>query len=172
MVGKWRKMDCGCLNVKAIGKGDKLNFDMFRLELQCVLMRNGMIYIVRGPSKPELICKLKRSKCPCLYYSNSYTTFNILLRAGDIEENPGPTSPKCPMCNKTVGKNMRRCVCEVCKDVAHRLTVQSLYLQSRLELITLTYGHVQTVFPRFYPSVPWGHRLSWLPLLLNDLASL
>ena len=29
-------MNCGCLNVKAIDKGDKLNFDMFSHELQCV----------------------------------------------------------------------------------------------------------------------------------------
>ena len=120
-------MNCGCLNVKAIDKGDKLNFDMFRLELQCVLMRNGMFYIVRGPSKPELTCKLKRSKCPCLYYSNSCSTFNILLRAGDIEENPGPTAPKCPMCNKTVGKNMPRCVCEVSKDVTHANCILLFY---------------------------------------------
>ena len=57
-------MNCGCLNVKAIDKGDRLNFDKFRHELQCVLTRNGMFCIVRGPSKPELTCKLKRAKCP------------------------------------------------------------------------------------------------------------
>ena len=42
-------MNCGCLNVKAIDKGDRLNFDMFSHELQCVLMRNGMFCVVRGP---------------------------------------------------------------------------------------------------------------------------
>ena len=52
------------------------------------------------------------------------------------------------------------------------LIVQSLYLQSRLELITLTYGRVQTAFPRFYPSVPWGHRLLWLLAITAERSSL
>ena len=38
---------------KAVDKGDKLNFDVFSLELQRVLMRNGMFCILRRPSKPS-----------------------------------------------------------------------------------------------------------------------
>lgn len=63
--------------------------------------------------------KLKRSKRSCRYYSNSCSTFNVLLKAGDIEMNPGPSAPKCSICEKSVRKNMRRFVCEVCKDVSH-----------------------------------------------------
>ena len=34
----------------------------------------------------------KRSRCPRAYYSNSCATYRVLIRAGDIELNPGPTS--------------------------------------------------------------------------------
>ena len=53
-----------------------------------------------------------------------------MLSSGDIEENPEPTALKCPMCNKTVGKNVRRCVCEVCKDVARANCTELVFAKS------------------------------------------
>jgi len=43
--------------------------------------------------------------------------FNLIL-SGDIEQNPGP-SPKCTECNKGVGTNRKRLMCDVCMSLTH-----------------------------------------------------
>lgn len=60
------------------------------------------------------------------YYNNSTATFCLLLKSGDIEENPGPvstnkksTAPRCNECEKAVAKNQMRCVCSQCFDFIH-----------------------------------------------------
>jgi hypothetical protein len=71
------------------------------------------------------------------YYPNSMASFQLLLSAGDIELNPGPDSDSssqqknkqqrtsrsfstiCTECQKTVRKNQKRFVCDVCKDFIH-----------------------------------------------------
>ena len=43
-----------------------------------------------------------------LYYSNSSASFNTeLLRAGDIESNPGNVRNPCSVCNKTIARTHR-----------------------------------------------------------------
>ena len=92
-----------------------------------------------------VVIKFKRSKRPCLYYSNSSATFHCPLE-GDLvfKLNPGPTrnnnncraslslstrsktssAAVCPQCEKTVRRNQKRLLCEVCKDSTHvRCTV-------------------------------------------------
>ena len=38
--------------------------------------------------------KIKFSKGRILYYDNHISTFNVILQAGDVEQNPGPGSHK------------------------------------------------------------------------------
>lgn len=104
--------------------------------------------------------KLKRSKRSCRYYSNSCSTFNVLLKAGDIEMNPGPSAPKCSICEKW-------CV-KICEDLFVRyarmclmLIVQKLHGLSRFGLTTHILGHVQTVLYQFCPLTPWIGKLLW-----------
>ena len=85
--------------------------------------------------------KQKRSNVPVPYYSNSVASFHILLIAGDVEVNPGPSmelhqnKPKlkehrslhssaaaCPQCGKPVRRNQKRILCCVCKDLTHLCT--------------------------------------------------
>ena len=61
--------------------------------------------------------RIKRVKSRVSYYSNSDATFNIIL-SGDIECIPGP-APKCTECNKGVGTNRKRFICEVCMSLTH-----------------------------------------------------
>ena len=63
---------------------------------------------LNGKAKPVRI-KTKRHNHPTAYYSNSTTTFNVIL-SGDIHVNPGPGSnaPKYSACEKTVKCNQKR----------------------------------------------------------------
>ena len=61
--------------------------------------------------------KIKRTKSRVNYYANSVATFNLIL-SGDIEQNPGP-SPKCTECEKGVGTNRKRLMCDVCLSLTH-----------------------------------------------------
>ena len=55
--------------------------------------------------------KPRRTHCPCLYYANSSTCRQTLLRGGDISVNPGSLakqkSAKCEECEKTVRLNQQ-----------------------------------------------------------------
>ena len=73
------------------------------------------------------------------YYNNSSSTFSLLLKCGDIQANPGPnaniktktgkqaaskpvrhtSAPLCSQCTKSVRRNQKRFVCEMCKDFTH-----------------------------------------------------
>lgn len=66
----------------------------------------------------------QRSRIP--YYANSIATFQLLLRAGDVAENPGPEKQNplsqrssrfsgsvCPECDMTVRRNQKRFICTV-----------------------------------------------------------
>ena len=82
--------------------------------------------------------KSRRASCRIQYYPNSTVSFQLLLCAGDIELNPGPDSDAdgpstrqnctqqrssrlcsstCSKCEKTVRRNQKRFVCDVCKDL-------------------------------------------------------
>ena len=64
---------------------------------------------------------IKWAKGKVCYYSNHCSTFNTILRDGDVELNPGPGShvPKCQHCNKTVRRNQKRFLCEKCITTTH-----------------------------------------------------
>ena len=61
------------------------------------------------------------------YYGNNHTaTFQLeyidkdfILRAGDIEKNPGPIKNPCSICQKSIAKNHRALSCEKCEKRAH-----------------------------------------------------
>jgi len=54
------------------------------------------------------------------YYSNSNATFNIeLIRAGDIELNPGDIRNPCSVCGKPVARTHRALDCSTCQLRLH-----------------------------------------------------
>lgn len=54
------------------------------------------------------------------YYSNSNATFNIeLIRAGDIELNPGDIRNPCSVCGKPVARPHRALDCSTCQLRSH-----------------------------------------------------
>ena len=61
--------------------------------------------------------KPRRTHCPFLYYANSSTYRQTLLRGGDISVNPGSLakqkSAKCEECEKTVRLNQQCVTCSV-----------------------------------------------------------
>ena len=61
--------------------------------------------------------KPRRTHCPCLYYANSSTSRETLMRGGDMSVNPGPLdkqkSAKCEECEKTVRLNKQSVTCSV-----------------------------------------------------------
>ena len=61
------------------------------------------------------------------YYSNSTATFNIILRAGDVEVQPGPNN-KCPTCEKTVRCNQKRCQCSECFNTSHASSISMSHI--------------------------------------------
>ena len=84
--------------------------------------------------------KPKLTKSRCLYYSNTCASRRLLLLGGDIASNPGPSkqttktnnnkdstdysrkrsiAPSCLQCDKTVRRNQKHLICEVCKDFTH-----------------------------------------------------
>ena len=94
--------------------------------------------------------KQKRSNARVPYYSNSVASFHILLIAGDIEVNPGPSTEAqqnksklsehrplhsfaavCPQCGKSVRRNQKRILCCVCKDLTHLLCTGMNILKNR-----------------------------------------
>ena len=84
--------------------------------------------------------KIKRGKSPLLYYSNSTSTFNLVL-SGDVELNPGPglPPPKCQTCEKTIKTNHNRVICTNCLDIKHA------------KCGNLSYQHTtQARLPRYY----------------------
>ena len=69
------------------------------------------------------------------YYSNSFASYQLLLIAGDVHPQPGPsaaektkvkqTTVKCPQCEKTVKRNHKRVECDKCFDLFHIRCVYS-----------------------------------------------
>ena len=61
------------------------------------------------------------------YYGNNHlATFqlecidkDLMLRAGDIERNPGPIKNPCSLCQKSIAKNHRALPCEKCEKRTH-----------------------------------------------------
>ena len=75
----------------------------------------------------NLVAGLSRKRClgrkflpgKILYYSNSVATYNILLlRAGDVERNPGDKL-KCPACQRTIAMNHCSIRCSICSCTYH-----------------------------------------------------
>ena len=99
--------------------------------------------------KPSSRIKYKRTNARILYYANSITTFQLLLLAGDVAQNPGPSlNPKstskadkqlhntkklssrqfassviCPICSKCTRRNQKRFLCGICLDQSHATCV-------------------------------------------------
>lgn len=88
-------------------------------------------------STTEIKGKIKRSKSRVLYYHNTSATFYIILKADDVEKNPGPglhqqsnvtdpvvtaprnrnVSSKCTVCEKGVGTSRKRLLCTHCYEI-------------------------------------------------------
>lgn len=98
--------------------------------------------LVPLPANCILRNSTKQRKWACnriCYYNNSSSTFSLLLKCGDIQANPGPNAniktktgkqaaskpvrhtpaPLCSQCTKSVRRNQKRFVCEMCKDSTH-----------------------------------------------------
>ena len=78
--------------------------------------------------------RARRQASSLQYYPNSVATFQLLMSARDIASNPGPainmsknkrmsnrniSAAICPSCEKTVRKNQKRVLCEVCMSLTH-----------------------------------------------------
>ena len=60
------------------------------------------------------------SKGKVPYYSNSNATFNVeIIRAGDVELNPGDIRNPCSVCGKSVARSHRALDCSTCKLQSH-----------------------------------------------------
>lgn len=60
--------------------------------------------------------KRRYSKGKVPYYSNSNATFNVeIIRAGDVELNPGDVRNPCSVCGKSVARTHRALDCSTCK---------------------------------------------------------
>ena len=66
---------------------------------------------------------------------HSTATFHLLLRSGDVEENPGPQNnkklkaPRCIECEKPVAKNHKQAICTDCFDITHTKCTRFLILK-------------------------------------------
>jgi hypothetical protein len=87
------------------------------------------------PSINYKVSKSKYAKSRVTYYSNSVASYQLLLIAGDVHPQPGPsagektrvkqTTVKCPQCEKTVKCNHKRVECDKCFDLFHIRCVYS-----------------------------------------------
>ena len=88
------------------------------------------------------LSRKRRTKSRICYYSNSTATFQLLLIAGGVAQNPGPETekaealrprrtpaPVCPQCEKTVRCNQKRLQCNICFNTTHASCVQLSYLK-------------------------------------------
>jgi hypothetical protein len=81
------------------------------------------------PSINFKVSKSKYAKSRVTYYSNSVASYQLLLIAGDVHPQPGPsaaektkvkqTTVKCSQCEKTVKRNHKRVECDKCFDLFH-----------------------------------------------------
>ena len=108
----------------------------------------------RGVKSFHNSTKLKRTRSRVPYYSNSVVTSQLLLSAGDVEKNPGPSlvdqspasnnhqqcAPKnqrssrtpaavCPQCEKALRRNQKPFLCHVCKDLTHARCTGTAHLK-------------------------------------------
>ena len=93
-----------------------------------------------------------RTRCPCLYYTNSSGSRQILLLGGDVSVNPGPpakqTSAKREEFEKTIRRNQQSVTCSICFRPRH---IKCAKLKSIIS--DWTCGSIEVVLPRFCPSI-------------------
>ena len=83
-----------------------------------VIFHGKLLHTLNAAHNPRKRMKYLRGRVP--YYSNSSASFNIeLLRAGDIESNPGDVSNPCSVCNKTIARTHRALRCSTCCLYSH-----------------------------------------------------
>ena len=162
---RYAKTSYGLCNVASPnGEGNFSQTDVSRIEQFCInnLKCRGDYLLVRSAyesnSKDKLLIRILSGRVMPLfqtglafsyyrgrktwsfkrivYYVNTTATFQILLKSGDAEVNPGPeaitngavsaatqnrrrVSPKCTECKKTVAKNQKHYVCTTCFDFTH-----------------------------------------------------
>ena len=93
-------------------------------------------YRRNDPIQLRTYCKGKRSHSRVSYYNYSTATFHLLLRSGDVEENPGPQNNKnlmalrCTECEKPVAKNHKQAICTECFDIMHAKCTRFLNLKA------------------------------------------
>ena len=64
---------------------------------------------------------MEGNKGPIPYYSNSKTTFNVILESNDTEKNPGSTQvKKAHSCDSVIRSNLKRCICICCSSLTHQ----------------------------------------------------
>ena len=128
-----------------------LSFRNGRLEVEeQICVHRGIVNLALN--RVSLSTGRRFSKKSMVYYRNSVATFNLLIKAGDIERNPGPSDeatsevrksnqnksserhlgvPKCMQCDKAVKVNNKRLYCisrgemlglRVCKSIANPVT--------------------------------------------------
>ena len=91
----------------------------------------------------------KKWSSPINYYSNSVSTFKLLI-SGDIESNPGPTI--CKGCDKTVRANSKCVECDVCKSQTHLKCIKGTTLavpNSRIPAHCICYNLLLSTLPFF-----------------------
>ena len=89
--------------------------------------RNIIVDNINNINTPLTKHVFKRCKSRVVYYSNTCATFNIIIKSGDVEQNPGPNS-KCQTCEKTVRKNQKRCLCDQCLNVSHAACLSKTHI--------------------------------------------
>lgn len=69
---------------------------------------------------PKIYPKRKYLQGKVVYYSNSSATFNMdIIRAGDVELNPGDIKNPCSVCGNPVARTHRALACSTCKLKSH-----------------------------------------------------
>ncbi|CAB4040003.1 Hypothetical predicted protein, partial [Paramuricea clavata] len=111
----------------------------------CMSLQPNICILQKRVAKDKRLNR-KRLKSRIQYYSNCVATFQLLIiTCGDIQTNPGPstTEPtssnnqcyrrvsavKCPACEKTVRRNQKRMVCNICKDLYHARCIEAVIPQ-------------------------------------------
>ena len=126
-----------------------LSFRNGRLEVEDqICVHRGIVNLALN--RVSLSTGRRFSKKSMVYYRNSVATFNLLITAGDIERNPGPSDeatsevrkssqnksserhlgvPKCMQCDKAVKVNNKRLYCIYCFELTH---VRCVSFENRL----------------------------------------
>ena len=116
--------------------------------------------------------KARRQTKHIPYYPNCVATFQLLMTSGDISPNPGPVSATakpagnnrrnnstssiaiCPQCEKSVRRNCKHFLCEVCISFTHAGT--------NLKQIRADTPVTGLAINVYYQLCPFTHALNWI----------